>query len=307
MRRKSLLGICMMLALAGANLFAADPRPPTKANISYGAHPHQLLDIYLPPQGKGPFPVVIWYGALWKAGKGVPDLNHFFPFQCAAIGVEMRTMTDAAQDKVQPPISYCMLDARRALQYVRLHAADWNLDPSRIAVAGASQGSLPALYVGCAGEQANPKSVDPVERISTKVLCVGAWISQCSLDPKQIQEWVPGIKAGFGAPAWGCNFEESLRRRAELLPVINKWSPDKLLSKDDPPIYFGYMWGLTKPGEIKETPYLVHSPKWGLGFQKLAQKRGVACYVNFPDHPSEKYDDIWDFLVKQMSPVSKGR
>jgi hypothetical protein len=67
-----------------------------------------------------------------------------------------------------------------------------------------------------------------------------------------------------------------------------------------PPIYFENNWGLTKPDGVGEMDYLVHSPRWGLGFQKIAQERGVTCYVKFPGHPSEKYADIWDFLVREL-------
>src|SRR5438445_655786 len=82
-----------------------------------------------------------------------------------------------------------MNDAGRAVQFVRLNAAQWNLDPRRIAVAGGSQGTLPALFVGCAGERADPKSTEPVERVSTQVTCVGAYRSQPSIDPQRMQEW----------------------------------------------------------------------------------------------------------------------
>jgi hypothetical protein len=203
--------LCAAFAIKSASMSAAEKPAPTKADVSYGPHPHQLMDIYIPPQGTGPFPVLIWFGGLWEASKHVPDLNRFFPAHCAVIGVEMRVMKDAQADKIEPPVSVCLLDARRAVQFVRMHAAEWNLDPQRIAVAGGSQGTLPALYVGCAGERADPKSADPVERISTKVTCVGAFRSQPSIDPKQMQEWVPGVE--WGAPALGCSFAESLKRR----------------------------------------------------------------------------------------------
>ena len=62
--------LCLCLTL-GSALPAADPEP-THAAISYGPHPHQLLDVYLPP-GEGPFPVLIWYGRLWEPG--VPCLR----------------------------------------------------------------------------------------------------------------------------------------------------------------------------------------------------------------------------------------
>ncbi len=58
--------------------------------------------------------------------------------------------------------------------------------------------------------------------------------------------------------------------------------------------------GLTKPADVKEMPYLVHSPRWGLGFLKTAQERGATCYLRFPGHPSEKFTDMWDFMVREL-------
>jgi hypothetical protein len=217
---------------------------------------------------------------------------------CAAVAVEMRTMGDAIQDKISPPISVCLLDARRAVQFVRLHAAEWNLDPNRIAVGGGSQGALPALYVGCAGEKVDPGSTDPVERVSTKVTCVGTWRSPPTIDPKWLQGWNPGVE--WGVPAWGYSFAESLKNHDQLLPVISRWSPEYLLTKDAPPMYWEYDYGLTKPAGITEMGYLTHSPRTGLGFQKMCEKLGVTCYVQFPGHPSEKFTNVWDFLVRQL-------
>ncbi len=65
-------------------------------------------------------------------------------------------------------------------------------------------------------------------------------------------------------------------------------------------VYFENEWGLTQPENITETNYKVHSPAWALGFQKLAQQAGATCHVNFPDHPTDGYKDIWDFLVQQL-------
>ena len=27
---------------------------------------------------------------------------------------------------------------------------------------------------------------------------------------------------------------------------------------------------------------------------------GAVCHVKFPDHPTEGYKDIWDFIVKEL-------
>jgi acetyl esterase/lipase len=303
------LYVASLLALIGSvvisapsrSILAAGPAPapvPTHADVSYGPSPHQLLDVYVPPGASEPCPVIVWFGGIWKPAKHAVDPNRFFAAHCAVIAVETRTITDGVEEHANPPVSYVMNDACRAVQFVRVNAAKWNIDPRRIAVGGGSQGTLPALYVGCAGERADAKSSDPVERASSRVVCVAAYRSQPTIDPKRMQEWVPGVK--WGAPALGCSFEESLKRRDELLPIISKWSPDYLLSKETPPIYFENEWGLTQPEKITEVNYKVHSPAWGVGFQKLAEKAGAPCYVKYPDHPTEKYRDIWDFIIQQL-------
>ena len=79
------------------------------------------------------------------------------------------------------------------------------------------------------------------------------------------------------------------------------------MGKDSPPIYFEYSFGLTKPADVKEMPYLVHSPRWGTGFQKMAQERGATYYLRFPGHPSEKFTDMWDFMVREFGGGSGGK
>jgi hypothetical protein len=306
------LTLCQWTALihAAETQAAAKPEPPKgpmpiAADVSYGPSPNQLVDVFVPPAAQDPCPVLIWYGGIWKPAKHAVDPGKFFPSNIAVVAVETRTLTDGMQEKASPPVSYVMNDAVRAVQFIRLNAAKWNLDPKRIAVGGGSQGTLPALYVGCSGEHANPASSDPVERVSSKVVCVAAFRSQPTIDPKRMQEWVPGVS--WGAPALGMNFEESLHHREELLPVIQKWSPDALLNKDAAPIYFENEWGLTQPEDpkITEANYKVHSPAWGVGFKKLADSVGATVYNKFPDHPTEKYKDIWDFIIQSLTAPAK--
>ncbi len=255
------------------------------------------MDLYLPTAVTKPCPVVIWYGGLWKPTKGGVFSDTLLRHGCAIVCVESRTLEDGVADKIPAPIVYPMSDACRAVQFVRLHAAEWNLDPQKIAVAGSSQGTLPALYVGCSPDHANPNATNALDRVSTKVVGVGAWRSQPSIDPQQMQEWVPGVV--WGPPALGCTFPESLARRSQLLPVIEKWSPEAQLNSTSAPTYFEYDWGLTKPEPfpLPDMDYKIHSPLWGLGFQKIARTKGATCYVKFPGRSSARYKDFWDFLL----------
>lgn len=294
------LAVLAVTLLTIISTSAADKLNPTYAGLSYGEHPHQVMDVYLPEskEGQGTFPVLIWYGGIWKPTRHAPDPKRWLLQGVAVIAVGTRTLTDGMEDKVEAPVSYVMLDACRVVQFIRLNANKWHLNAERIALGGSSQGALPALYVGCAGDQADTTSDDPVKRMSTRVTCVVAHRSQPSIDPLQMQEWVSGVK--WGAPALGMGFEESLKRRDELLPLIEKWSPDALIHKEAAPVYFENNWGMTQPDGVTVDDYKVHSPAWGLGFQKKAQAAGMECYVKYPDHSTPEYQDYGDFILKKL-------
>lgn len=66
-------------------------------------------------------------------------------------------------------------DVRRAIRYVRLHSAEWNVLPDHIAVLGFSAGGHLAASAGTLWEQGREDAADPVERISSRpdgmILC----------------------------------------------------------------------------------------------------------------------------------------
>ncbi len=277
---------------------AAPPVIPTMADVSYGPHPHQLMDVYV-PKGTGPFSVLVWYGGIWKPSKHPAPLNTFFPNGCAVIAVQTRTMGDAQADKAATPISYVLNDARRALKFAHLHAREWNLDPNRMATGGGSQATIPAFFAGCTGATADSTSADPVDRESAKVVAIGFWRGPGSIDPKRLQEWNPGVE--WGAPAWGCSVAESIKSYEELRPTIARWSPENFVTQDTAPIYIENDFGMTRPEGITEPNYQTHSPLWGVGLKKFVEARGVTCYQKYPGLESTKYKDMWDFLIQRLA------
>jgi hypothetical protein len=42
-----------------------------------------------------------------------------------------------------------------------------------------------------------------------------------------------------------------------------------------------------------------------VGGRTSADKAGVVCHVKYPDHPTEKYQDIWDFVVQELKAAPK--
>lgn len=59
-------------------------------------------------------------------------------------------------------------DATRALRWVRTHAGEYGVDPTRIGITGASAGGHLAALVSTRFDAGNPQSSDPVERSSSR-------------------------------------------------------------------------------------------------------------------------------------------
>ena len=215
------LGCALAMLSSG---YGAAPAP-TYSNVSYGPYAEDLLDVYLPP-GNGPFGVVVCFGGIGIPQKGVPGngFTQWFPKGIAMVAVQTRGMNQAMREKAAVPISVVLIDARRALKFVQHNAKEWHIDSNRIATMGGSQSCIPSFYAALTAGRVDAGSSDPVEQESVKVRAIGFNRGPGSIDPKRLKSWNPNTE--WGAPAWGCSFQEALKRYDTLYPVISKWSPD---------------------------------------------------------------------------------
>lgn len=283
---------------------AADRPAPSKSDESYGEHPSQKLDVYL-PEGTGPFPVALFiHGGGWGSGDKVEKLKpemlqKLLSNGCAVVSINYQFIVDAKQAGIFPPVLVPLNDSKRAVQYVRAHAAEWRLDGSRVALFGGSAGGYTSLWIGLSPEMGDPNSSDPVARQSTRVRAVAAFSPQTSIDPAQMREWV-GPELTYGGHAFGVsNFTEFLQRRAEFESYFPKLSPASLVDAQSPPLFLEYGQGLT-PAKA-DANYFTHSPRFGIGFAELARSRGATCYLKYPGHAPEGNDpDALSFLVSEL-------
>jgi acetyl esterase/lipase len=122
----------------------------TFADVAYAdTSATQTLDIYL-PEGEGPFPVVMNFHAggfkfmdktaiPGNIGAAILDAGY------ALVGVDYRLSGEAT-------FPAAVLDARAAVRFIRANAAEYNLDPDRIAAFGQSAGGNLAAMLGTAAE-----------------------------------------------------------------------------------------------------------------------------------------------------------
>jgi acetyl esterase/lipase len=114
-------------------------------DIAYGHDsPNELLDIYLPETGQGPFPLLIQiHGGGFAMGDKrdghVQKLLESLQKGYAFASIQYRLSGEA-------PFPAAVLDCRMAIRFLRAHAKDYRIDPARIAtIGGSAGGNLSAL------------------------------------------------------------------------------------------------------------------------------------------------------------------
>lgn len=150
----SLLGFCAALVVALGLTGCGDPGGSSSSffqrtyyNLAYATVSQtNKLDLYLPPQGSGPFPLVIWiHGGGWVAGDktiNATDLQMtLLQRNIALASVEYRLAGEA----IFPAAIY---DVKAAIRWLRAHADQYRLDSRRFAVWGASAGGHLAALAG---------------------------------------------------------------------------------------------------------------------------------------------------------------
>ncbi len=146
------LGLLVVLTASGAE------RPwtfkPTKLDVQYadyapGLEKFLTFDAYL-PEGEGPFPGVVFiHGGGWRKGdkrSAAGTCGYLAAHGYAAFSINYRLVPD-----VRWPGN--LYDCLSAVRYIREHAAEFKLDPARLAVMGSSAGGHLALMVGLADLQ----------------------------------------------------------------------------------------------------------------------------------------------------------
>ena len=115
-------------------------------DVSYGTLPEQKLDVYLPPVGEGPFPLIIYvHGGGWTLGT-----RRECALECI-IGVLNRGYALLSVDyRLAPATKFpeFLFDVKTAVRWARANAAQYGFDPERFAVMGDSAGAHLALMAG---------------------------------------------------------------------------------------------------------------------------------------------------------------
>ncbi len=175
--------------LAFATLVQAEESYTRKQDVIYGRKYGTALtmDVFTPKQNANGAAVIVAISGGWVSSHD--QIQPIFVLEFLKRGYTAFAVVHGSQPKFTIP--ECVADMNRSVRYIRAHAADFNIDPNRIGICGASAGGHLSLMVGCAGTEGDPKAKDPVDRVSSRVQVVG-----CFFPPTDFLNYgVPGFKA----------------------------------------------------------------------------------------------------------------
>ena len=189
------------------------PLVPTLADVAYGPYadpdaPHsaERLDFYGHPEADAPQPVLIeLHGGGFSAGlksefsvylpdgDSVDAITKVFDAGFAVVSLDYPLAAPELLEGGQPNPAYpknafprAAHSVRRAIQFVRSKAVEWNIDPERIFMLGNSAGGNLSLWAAMTKDIGKPNSKNPVASQSSRPNGVVFLWTATSLEPQYI-------------------------------------------------------------------------------------------------------------------------
>ncbi|MER6091738.1 alpha/beta hydrolase [Streptomyces bluensis] len=139
----------MVIAFVTVDARSSRAADRSEATYSYGSHERQKLDAYWNASGTEQPGIVVLHGGYWYEDTGWATWSRTFADSGYAVfSVDYRLNFDAAWPAQRT-------DALSALDWIKEHAADFDLDPERIVILGSSAGGQIATAVATYGSGAD--------------------------------------------------------------------------------------------------------------------------------------------------------
>ena len=287
--------------LSGQN---ADKPNPTFSDFPYGSHERQVFDLWVtetPDSKPTPLAIYIHGGGFRSGDKSSINASSIDQFRKA--GISVAAINYRLSDTGPMPIM--LEDAARCLQTIRSRAAEWSIDPERIACYGGSAGAGISLWLAFHDDLVDPNSPDPIARQSTRILAAATRNGQSTYDLKDYARWF-GLDKYIIHEAFYPMYDVEADIEFEsprVTKLMEEVSAMPHLSSGDPPVFMLYGRGNVPVGPKTNPGIWVHHVLLGLKLQSAMEEMNLECIVQSPDHPDNNYGSMERFLIEKLTEV----
>lgn len=275
---------------------------PTVWREHYGPNVRQVFSIYSPKSEK-PTPLLVYiHGGGWLRGDGLKEANSG-KLDGMIQRMNRKNIAVAVINYRYSPLPSPVMDAARAIQYLRANAQKYNLDKTKFAATGFSAGATTSLWLATHDDLADPEAEDLVLRESTRLSGVRVIAAQATIDPVTIREW--NIEKALGHPmisrAAGFTSNKQMDANYEKKKELYlKFSPVTHIDKNDPPIRLETISLLDRNGDY------IHHSRFAFEFYKIAKDKGadVDIFLRGKDKelaPTPKDKSGEGFLIRVLT------
>lgn len=276
---------------------------PDVSNIPYGPHERNVLDLWKTKvRHQAPLLVFI-HGGSFTHGDKRDRLPDFLVKDCLKNGISVASIN--YRYSTQAPYPAPWADSVRAVQFLRLHAAEYDLNPKAFAATGGSAGAVMSLWIGFHDDMADPTSNDPVRRQSTRLCGMAVSNGQTTVDPRTIARLItPGMQHDGLRTLFGMKPGVDPLEAKEYFKLYEDASPVTHLTRDDPPVFLYYSNSNT-PMPPATHGIGIHHPRFGYFLKEKMDNLGIECIVRVKDdyegQPAEQYLRDWvQFYLKRF-------
>jgi acetyl esterase len=277
---------------------------PDLENIAYGPHERNVLDLWKAESAR-PTPLLVFiHGGGFVGGDKGQIRNRPVVRQCLDAGVSFASINYRFREHAA--IQDILRDAARAIQFLRAHAKEYNIDPTRIASFGSSAGAGTSLWLAFHDDLADPHSTDPVLRESSRLTAAGSLEGQASYDLRDWKQLLGDSPFARTPAEWAPFYHFASTAQAdtpEADKVMRDCSMIGLITKDDVPVAVACSFPDEEP---KDQNAYVHHPKHSTAIAERCQQHGVDCLLLLEDGKGgasareERTTKVVDFLIDRL-------
>ncbi|MBT3290128.1 MAG: alpha/beta hydrolase, partial [Victivallales bacterium] len=217
---------------------------PTHADVVYGSHARNRLDLWLAESAKPtPLLICIHGGGFMGGDKRSYHRNAHLIKSMLDAGISVAAINYRLTEGGKNPYPAPMLDGARAVQFLRANAKQYNLVKDRFAATGGSAGGMMLMWLGFHPDLAQPDSDDPILRESSRLQVLAPNNGPTTVHTPTLAKWF-GVKSLTPHPAlrplFGLAGTGPVRITEELEKAMHDASPISHLTADDPPAYLAH-------------------------------------------------------------------
>lgn len=205
-------------------------------DVAYGGPwETQKLDLYLPNEGEGPFPMIVAIhgGGFMQGDKTGKDIEPMLEGVNRGYAVAAVNYRLSGESLFPAAIS----DVKAAIRYLKANAEEYNLDPDKIAAWGSSAGGHLAALAGTSGDDNALESKNMANAsYSSDVQAVVDWYGQIDFLKMDEQFEESGIAPKIGERKDAESPESKFLGGsiAEKADAVEKANPETYITENDP-------------------------------------------------------------------------